>query len=182
MPQALILVDVQMGFHEPSWGRRNNPMAEEAIARLLEHWRFHSAPVYHLQHLSTDAHSPLHPRKSGAGFQSVALPRKLEPVITKEVNSGFIGTDLEKQLHQANISEIVLAGFTTDHCVSTTARMGANLGFKVVIASEATVAFERRDQNGVLYAAELVHAVSLASLHGEFAKVQNNDQLLQFFG
>ena len=132
MPAALILVDVQVGFHESSWGKRNNPLAEEAIARLLEHWRSHSAPVYHLQHLSTDPHSPHHPKKSGAEFQDVARPRKLEPVITKQVNSGFIDTDFEKLLHQANISE-------------------------------------------------LVHAVSLASLHGEFAEVQKSDQLLGFF-
>jgi len=45
LPQnaALILIDIQKGFDDPLWGRRNNPDAEANIATLLYSWQAISA-------------------------------------------------------------------------------------------------------------------------------------------
>lgn len=43
---ALIIIDVQKGFDDPSWGRRNNPQAESNIARLLDAWRKTGRPLF----------------------------------------------------------------------------------------------------------------------------------------
>ena len=51
-----------------------------------------------------------------------------EVVIHKGVNSAFIGTDLERVIKGRDIRTLLVAGLTTDHCVSTTTRMAANLG------------------------------------------------------
>ena len=48
--------------------------------------------------------------------------------MTKGVNSAFIGTQLEEILKESEVRTLVIAGLTTDHCVSTTTRMAANLG------------------------------------------------------
>ena len=58
------------------------------------------------------------------------------------------GTNLEKQLKDAGINTIVLVGLTTDHCVSTTTRMGGNLGFRVFVISDATATFDRVGPGG----------------------------------
>ena len=68
MNTALLLIDVQIGFEEPVWGKRNNPDAETAMARMLEAWRKHSLPVIHVQHCSTSENSPLR-----AGTRGVAM-------------------------------------------------------------------------------------------------------------
>ena len=128
---ALIVIDVQKGFDSPSWGQRNNPNAESRIAELISAWRARGMPIVHVQHCSTEPNSPLRPDQPGNEFKDIAQPEQGEKHITKTVNSAFIGTDLEQYLHDIKVSNIVIIGLTTDHCISTTTRMAGNLGFDV---------------------------------------------------
>jgi nicotinamidase-related amidase len=176
---ALIIIDVQKGFDHPSWGPRNNPGAEAAIARLLGAWREAKRPIFHVQHLSRNPSSPLAPGQKGVEIKEEVKPLHGETVITKQVNSAFIGTDLEDRLRRAGIKNLVLTGFCTDHCVSTTTRMAANLGFTAVMPADAAVAFDRTGYDGKVYPAEEIHRTALASLHGEFATVVLSESLLE---
>ncbi len=175
---ALILIDVQAGFDEPRWGPRNNPHAEATMGDLLKHWRRAGRPVFHVQHMSNEPGSPLRPGVPGNAIKPVVAPAPGEPVLTKTVNSGFIGTDLEARLRASGITEVVLAGITTDHCVSTTARMAANLGFRTFVVSDATFTHDRTGPDGTTIPAGVVHRVELATLHGEFATVVRSAELL----
>ena len=178
MSAALLVIDVQRGMDDPRWGERNNPQAEQRIADLLAAWRANGRPVIHVQHASLEPKSPLRADAPGYAFKGEALPRPGEPVFRKHVNSAFIGTELEAYLHDNGIDTLVMAGITTDHCVSTTARMAGNLGFAVTVVEDATATFERTGPDGTHYSAELMHQVSLASLHGEFATVRSTDDVL----
>ena len=175
---ALLLIDLQQGFDEPSWGQRNNPSVEANIARLLAAWRKRSLPVVHVQHSSANPDSPLHPDQSGFAFKPEAAPLGGEVVFIKNVNSAFIGTKLESYLHKHNIGSLVIAGLTTDHCVSTTSRMAGNLGFAAQLVSDGTATFERTDMDGKHLSADVVHNTHLASLHDEFCTVVTTDAVL----
>lgn len=177
-PPALLLIDVQRGLDEPRWGARNNPGAEQRIADLLAAWRKAAWPVLHVQHMSTEPESPLRPGLPGNAFKPEAMPLAGEPVFQKNVNSAFIGTTLETYLRAAQISRLVVAGLTTDHCVSTTVRMAGNLGFDVVLVEDATATHDRSGPDGVVYPADQVHRIALASLHGEFARVRSAADVL----
>ena len=122
-PAALILIDVQEGLDDPCLGGRNNPDAEQNMARLLAAWRRRGWPIFHIQHMSTEPDSPLRPELPGNAIKRIVAPQGQEPVIQKRVNSAFIGTDLQGRLTEAGIHSLVLAGLTTDHCVSSTARL-----------------------------------------------------------
>jgi len=175
---ALLLIDIQKGFDNPLWGKRNNPDAEVNIAALLAEWRKHQAPIIHVKHCSVSPKSPLHPDQPGNAFKEEALPQKGEPEFTKTVNSAFIGTGLEDYLQEQGLNSLVIVGLTTDHCVSTSTRMAANLGFDVILISDATATFERLDTDGKHISAAEMHRVNLASLNGEFCQVQTTAQLL----
>ncbi len=170
---ALLLIDIQKGFEdEAHWGgNRNNRDAEEKCARLLELWRSLQLPVFHIMHGSRDPNSPLHPSQPGFKLHDSIQPLASEPVIVKDVNSAFIGTDLEQTLREKGINTLVIAGLTTNHCISTTTRMAGNLDFNTYLVSDATATFDRKGLNGETYEAELVHQTTLASLHEEFATV-----------
>ena len=179
MNAALVVVDVQKGFDDPRWGRRNNPQAESNIQRLLRAWRKSHMPVFYIQHCSKVADSPLRPGTPGNEIKDVVAPLSEEPVVRKDVNSAFIGTDLESQLRRKSIGTLVIVGITTDHCVSTTARMAGNMGFDVYVISDATATFDRIGPTGKTYDAEVIHEVNLASLHNEFATVVNTENMLE---
>ncbi|MFT3914005.1 MAG: cysteine hydrolase family protein [Anaeromyxobacteraceae bacterium] len=168
---VLLLVDLQRGFEEPAWGRRCNPTMEAHAALLLEAWRGMRRPVVHARHMSTLAGSPLHPSRPGNAFMPATAPLPGEPVVEKRVNSCFIGTSLEADLRRMGCDTLVVVGLTTNHCVSTTARMAGNLGFDTFVVSDATATFDRRGPDGVVHPAEQIQAIALSDLHGEFATV-----------
>ena len=175
---ALLLIDVQQGFDDPSWGPRNNPGAERAAAALLAAWRERGWPVVHVQHDAVEPGSPLLPGQPGHAHKPEVAPGPGEPVVHKTVNSAFIGTDLQQRLTAMQVPGLVVAGLTTDHCVSTTVRMAGNLGFDTWLVADACAAHDRVGADGTRYAAQLVHDVALASLHDEFATVVDTDEVL----
>jgi nicotinamidase-related amidase len=177
---ALILIDIQQGFDDLKyWGARNNPAAEANAAKLLQAFRREGRPLFHVQHRSKTPVSPLRPGQPGCDFKPEVRPLPGEPVIGKQVNSAFIGTDLEARLRAGHIETLVIAGLTTAHCVSTTTRMAGNLGFRVVLAADGCATNEQTGHDGRHHDAETVHALALASLHGEFAEVAETEIILQ---
>jgi len=175
---ALVLIDIQKGFDEPYWGERNNPGAEDNVARLLAAWRAHGRPVFHVKHNSRLPKSPLHPSSAGNAFKDFAAPGAGEPSFGKDVNSAFIGTDLEARLRERGVEAVVIAGLTTPHCISTSARMASNLGFETIVVSDATAAHAGRGPDGKPVDAETMHYHALAALNGEFATIVITADLL----
>ena len=168
---ALLLIDVQQAFDDPSWGPRNNPQAEANIAALLQAFRATGRPVLHVAHDSTEPDSTLRSGTPGNAIKPQAEPLPGEPIYRKHVNSAFIGTTLERDLRSAAIDTVVIVGLTTNHCVSTTARMAGNLGFHTYVVSDATATFDRPLLDGTPRPAEQVHQAALSDLHGEFATI-----------
>jgi nicotinamidase-related amidase len=175
---ALILIDVQQGFDDPRWGRRNNPEAEQKIALLLDQWRSAGRPIVHVRHDSKTDGSALRLGNPGNDFKREAATIADEAIYPKSVHSAFIGTSLERDLRRRGVSTLVIVGLTTNHCVSTTARMAGNLGFETFVVSDATATFDRIGIDGILRDATDVHAAALSDLHGEFATVVESSALL----
>jgi nicotinamidase-related amidase len=178
---ALILVDIQKGFDNIEYwgGQRNNPNAELRASELLKIWRDNKLPIFHIQHCSSIPTSLLHETNAGNAFNELVIPIEGEPIIKKNVNSAFIGTDLQTQLNNAAITKLVIVGLTTDHCISTTTRMAGNLGFDTYLVSDATATFNKKGLDGQNYPAELIHETALASLNEEFATVVTTDFIKQ---
>ena len=177
----MILVDIQKGFGNIEYwgGQRNNPDAELRASELLQIWRTHRLPIFHIRHCSTIPTSLLHETHAGNEFNDLVAPIEGESVIKKQVNSAFIGTDLQVQLDNANITTLVIVGLTTDHCISTTTRMAGNLGYETYLVADATATFNKKGPDGKNYPAELIHETALASLHKEFATVVTTDFIKQ---
>ncbi|KAF7563382.1 hypothetical protein G7046_g710 [Stylonectria norvegica] len=208
-PTALLLIDIQQGFAHPThWGaERSTPEFEDNVKALLQAARTyndtqtHSATpkkilIIHVHHYSRYVSSALHPAYVFPGSDvpavtpmSYATPLPSELVIIKHFNSSFVGTDLEARIREFGARQLIVGGLTTDHCVSTTVRMAANLQVLgndggpdgtgeetngVIMLKDATATFSKGG-----FDAETVHAVHLASLNEEFAHISKTKEVLE---
>ncbi|QWP78198.1 cysteine hydrolase [Lysobacter sp. K5869] len=176
---ALLPIDVQRGFDVPPWGRRNNPQMEINGRRLLAAWRERGWPLIHVRHDSVQEGSTLRPDHPGNAFRDGFEPRADEAVVSKSVNAAFIGTDLDLRLRRLGVDTVVVFGVSTDMCVSTTARVASNLGYRTVVVGDACFCFDLDDGAGGTIAAEAISAAHLATLRAEFAQVLDTSELLE---
>ena len=168
---ALVVVDVQRAFDDDPgyWGRRNNPDCEANIARLIAAWREAGRPLVYVRH---EFESYDH------AFKDVVTGDP-DLLVSKQVNSAFYGSpDLDAWLRENGIGSIALCGITTDHCVETTARMGANLGYDVLFVLDATHTFDRTGPDGTVMTADELARATATSLHEEFAAIVQTEQLV----
>lgn len=176
---ALLLVDIQKAFLEKDYPGliRNNEHAEFICGKILKKWRTLDLPIIHVRHSSTNPESKLHKSRPGFEFNDYVRPLETEMVLTKEVNSAFIGTNLENILIKSHIDTLVIVGMTTNHCISTTVRMSGNLGFDTYLISDSTACYNTKGLNGEIIACNTIYNSALASLQEEFATVIDSKEL-----
>lgn len=176
---ALLLVDIQKAFLEKDYPGliRNNENAEFICGKILKKWRTLDLPIIHVRHSSTNPESKLHKSRPGFEFNDYVTPLENEMVLTKEVNSAFIGTNLENILIKSHIDTLVIVGMTTNHCISTTVRMSGNLGFDTYLISDSTACYNTKGMNGEIIPCNTIYNSALASLQEEFATVIDSKEL-----
>ena len=193
---ALLLIDIQQGFNDPSYKGRSTPTFEANIAKLLAASRAaENTHIIHIAHHSRFEDSPLHPSKPGVQFMDYAAPLPSEIIRSKDVNSAFIGTDLESVIRDLGIARLVVAGLTTGHCVSTSVRMASNLRVvdhphgggvaaghdapeEIILVSDATAMYTL-SYAGEEIDGDTLHTMNLATLHDEFCVVRNTAEVLR---
>jgi len=174
---CLVLIDIQ---NEYCAGPLALPDAEPAIAaaaRLLARARQSGAAIFHIAHKGRSGGLFDREAVRGAIVDSLT-PLASEAVIEKSLPNAFAGTDLQAQLAGTGRSNIVLAGFMTHMCVSSTARAALDLGFRTTVASDACATRDLPDGRGGAIAAATIHDVALAELSDRFAIIARSDALV----
>jgi nicotinamidase-related amidase len=157
---ALVVVDAQNEF-SPA-GLRPVPNHASALVTIRE-WvaraRQHQWPIAWVRHHN----KPHESRAFVPGTWGAQLSPGLEPgsdvrerLFEKDVFGAFTYTGLEDWLRAQHVSHLVVVGFYTHMCVSTTVREGLIRGFEVAVDPEGTGARElEHDQLGRLSADEV---------------------------
>jgi nicotinamidase-related amidase len=175
---VLIPIDMQRAFDAAPWPRRWNERLDDNGLSLLAAWRASGRPVAHVRHDSVEPNSTLRPGAPGNAFRPGFEPQSAEPLVTKSVNAAFIGTDLDLRLRRLAIDTVVMFGISTDMCVSTSVRVGANLGYRVILVEDACDCFDLPDGAGGTIVARDVHRAHVATLRHEFATVMRTADVI----
>jgi nicotinamidase-related amidase len=174
---VLLPIDMQQAFDSPNWPRRWNRDVDANGRALLTAWRVAGRPIIHVRHDSVQPGSSLAPGSAGNAFRPGFGPEAGEPLVSKSVNSAFIGTDLDLRLKRLGAKHVVVFGISTDMCVSTTVRTGANLGWDMVLVPDASDCFDLPDGTGGTIPAEDVQRAHVATLAFEFCRTLTTAQL-----
>ncbi|MBN9054631.1 MAG: isochorismatase [Shinella sp. 65-6] len=175
---VLIPIDMQQAFDATPWPRRWNDRLDENGLALVTAWRAAGRPIIHVRHDSVERGSSLRPEAPGNALRPGFEPQAGEPLVTKSVNAAFIGTDLDLRLRRLGTDTVVLFGISTDMCVSTSVRVGSNLGYRVILVEDACDCFDLPDGKGGTVPAEEIHHAHVATLRHEFAAVWRTGEVL----
>lgn len=175
---CLVLIDLQ---NEYLAGPIAVDGAESAITEakeLLDTARSANAPIFHVAHKGRAG--GLFDRDAERGQIVAALaPLDGEPVVEKGLPNAFAGTGLHELLRATGRKNLILAGFMTHMCVSSTARAALDLGYRVTVAADACATRDLPDGRGGVVPAQTIHEVALVELSDRFAVIaRNSDELL----
>lgn len=172
---ALVIIDAQAEYG-PEGGLPLDGLdvALERTAALLDRARSMGRPIVHVLH-----HGPaggLFDPDRGGRVLAEARPVDGEAIVHKRLPNAFANTEFAARLDQADRPPLVLAGFMTHMCVSSTARAALDLGYETTVVSDATAT---RSLPGVgcgagseaLVAAADVHRSALAAFPDRFSFV-----------
>jgi nicotinamidase-related amidase len=150
--------------------------AAEEIGCLLAHARRQGTPVFHIVHHARPGARLFDPNGATAQIIEGLEPTSGEAVITKSLPNAFAGTDLHTQLQATGRRELIVAGFATHMCISSTVRAALDLGYgtTVVASGTATRDLPSPTVHGGTVPANTVQAGALAALADRFAIVAPN--------
>ncbi len=167
---AVILIDFQREYTEGALVLDNVAAAVAQARKFLDLAREKAAPVFHVVH-----HAPAGSPIFAAGGAFVAIvpelaPRPDEAIVVKTLPNAFAGTGLAGKIHATGRKELIVAGFMTHNCVSSTVRAALDLGFGATVVANACATRSLPFAGGVVDAATL-HRAELAGLADRIAIV-----------
>jgi nicotinamidase-related amidase len=164
--RALIVVDAQNEFS--ATGLRPVPNHEEAlrsIHSIVDQARRACLPIAWVRHFNKPHESRAFvPGTWGSELSPGLGPQRdfgPEELFDKDVYGAFSGTGLEAWLRGHGVDALVLVGFYTHMCLSTSAREGLVRGFDVTVDPSATGA---RDLEHPILGRQLADEVRRAAL------------------
>lgn len=174
---ALILIDFQQEYVSGKLVLGN--MGTQSIAaakKTLDFARQHQMPIFHIIHIA-----PPNSAIFAAKSENIEIVRELKPmdgeyIIEKTLPSAFDNTTLNEQLVQLNITQILVAGFMSHMCVSTTVRAALPLQYDVILCEDAC-ATRNLSLNGEVISAEQLHKATIAALQDRFATIIKSNNL-----
>jgi nicotinamidase-related amidase len=167
---TLIMIDCQNTYTQGVMELEGVQPALDQAAELLGRARTAGIPIVHIMHDAGEG-SPYDVRDEIGQIVERVAPREGELVIVKTFPNAFIGTDLDQRLTAAPGRDLILAGFMTHMCVSSTARGAFSLGYRPAVVAGATATRALPGPAGELVSAAALQAASLAGISDLFGIV-----------
>jgi nicotinamidase-related amidase len=174
---ALVMIDLQNEYLAGPIALPDAASAIASAAKLLARARTAGARIFHIAHKGRPGGLFDRTAERGA-IVSALVPLPDEPVIEKGLPNAFAGTDLQMLLAASGQKDVVLAGLMTHMCISSTARAGLDLGFRITVDADSCATRDLPDGRGGTIAAATIHDIALAELSDRFAIIARGSNAL----
>jgi nicotinamidase-related amidase len=174
---VLVIIDAQREYVDGALPLAGVDAAITETAKLLASARKSGTPVIHVVHRGKGAlFNP-----DGPYFEIVTSlhPQAGETIIEKMRVSAFADTKLEEAIRRTGRKNLVIAGFMTHNCVSSTARTARDLGYMPTIVAAATATRDLPDGRGKVVPAATLQTASLVELADRTAWVVEKERDIQ---
>ncbi|NUB06672.1 cysteine hydrolase [Azospirillum sp. Vi22] len=168
---ALVLIDAQREYTEGALPLVGVEAAVAEAARLLERARKAGTPVFHIVHHGKPGGALFNPEGPLSGIVAPLIPLDGETVVVKHLPNAFAGTELDALIRATGRKELIVAGFQTHMCVSSTVRAALDLGWRTTVVDAASATRDLPDGAGGVIPAEALHRANLAALADRFAVI-----------
>lgn len=181
---VLIIVGMQNEYISTgSVPLHNVEMALHRGQELLEMCRREGTPVIHVVHYGRSGGGFYDPIGEGGKINELVAPMEGEPIVEKDHANAFLGTDLLEKIKNTGRNELIVIGFMTHLCVSSTVRHAIEVhGLKCTVVASATATRDipvytrlaKNKQKKEFISADQVQKASLAALTDFFCCVVDN--------
>ena len=175
---SLILIDMQYEYLEGPIAVTDAAAAIAHAKSLLENAREAGSPVIHVAHKGRAGGLFDRDAKRGQIVDELA-PMAGEITVEKSLPNAFSGTQLQAQISNSGRNDLILCGFMTHMCVSSTARSALDLGFRVTIDADSCGTRDLPDGRGSVIEASTLHNVALVELSDRFAVIARDHRWLE---
>ena len=168
---AVVIIDAQNEYVTGKLPLVGIEQALDNILILLKAGRAAGSPVIHVQHKGR-AGGLFDPESDAFKLAPQAASQAGELIVEKALPNAFAQTNLQDELTKTGRKQLIVAGFQTHMCVSSTVRAALDLGYRTTVVHDAVATRNLPDPTGgaALSAAE-VHRAALAGLADRFAIV-----------
>ena len=168
---VIVIIDAQNEYVSGKLPLVGVTPALDNIAILLKAARAAGAPVIHVQHKGR-AGGLFDPGADAFKLAEQAASAPGEAIVEKPLPNAFAQTNLQDLVVKTGRKQLIVAGFQTHMCISSTVRAALDLGYRTTVVSDADATRDLPDPTGgpALHAAAL-HRAALAGLADRFAIV-----------
>ncbi|BEE01317.1 cysteine hydrolase [Aeromonas dhakensis] len=170
---ALLVIDIQVGLLHGPEAPHAGAETLANINRLSQAASAAGLPVLAVRHTGP-AGSPI---AAGSPLWHLAPELVVDDtarVFDKLQPSAFQGTGLDGWLKEDGVQTLIVTGMKTQYCIDTTCRAAADLGYAVVLVSDAHTCMDTPQ-----LAAPQIIAHHNATLAGPFVRLMSSDEVCE---
>ncbi len=168
---AVVIIDAQNEYVNGKLPLSGIAPALDNIAILLKAARAAGAPIIHVQHKGR-AGGLFDPGADAFKLAQQAMNEGGEAIVEKPLPNAFAQTNLQDLLTKTGKKSLIVAGFQTHMCISSTVRAALDLGYRTTVVSDAAATRDLPDPTGgPAFSADTLHRAALAGLADRFAIV-----------
>lgn len=168
---AVVIIDAQNEYVNGKLPLAGIEAALNNIAILLKAARAAGSPIIHVQHKGR-AGGLFDPGADAFKLAKQAANEAGETIVEKPLPNAFAQTNLQDELVKTGRKQLIVAGFQTHMCISSTVRAALDLGYRTTVVADAAATRDLPDPTGgPAFAAAELHRAALAGLADRFAIV-----------
>ena len=166
---TLLIIDAQREYVDGKLPLAGIDDALAAGGKLLARARAAGTPVVHVLHRGAGPF--FNPESSGFQPAAPLIPQASEAIVEKTLANSFAGTTLQDVLTGIGRKNLIVIGFMTHNCVSSTVRAAREMGYTCTVVAPATATRNLPDGHGGTIPAATIQAACLVGLSDTMARI-----------